>query len=95
MAIAAVVAYIYGGDDFTAIVESAILTIGAGLGGVLLGGSNTKHIGTREGYLVVGLVWVVFSLFGMLPFRLSHYIPSLTDAFLKPCRALRLREQLY
>ena len=81
MAIAAVVAYIYGGDDFTAIVESAILTIGAGLGGVLLGGSNTKHIGTREGYLVVGLVWVVFSLFGMFPFRLSHYIPILNDAF--------------
>lgn len=81
MVIAAIVAYIYGGDDFTAIVESAILTIGAGLGGVLLGGSNTKHIGTREGYLVVGLVWIVFSLFGMLPFRLSHYIPSITDAF--------------
>ena len=81
MIIAAIVAYIYGGDDFTAIVESAILTIGAGLGGVLLSGSNTKHIGTREGYLVVGLVWIVFSLFGMLPFRLSHYIPSITDAF--------------
>lgn len=81
MAIAAIVAYIYEENDFVAIVESVILTIGAGLGGVLLGGSNTKHIGTREGYLVVGLVWVVFSLFGMLPFRLSHYIPNLTDAF--------------
>ena len=81
MVIAAIVAYIYEGDDLTAIVESAIITFGAGLGGVMLGGSNTKHIGTREGYLVVGLVWVVFSLFGMLPFRLSHYIPSITDAF--------------
>ena len=81
MAIAAIVAYIYEENDFIAIVESAILTIGAGIGGVLLGGSNTKHIGTREGYLVVGLVWIVFSIFGMLPFRLSHYIPNLTDAF--------------
>ena len=81
MAIAAIVAYIYEENDFVAIVESAILTIGAGIGGVLLGGSNTKHIGTREGYLVVGLVWIVFSIFGMLPFRLSHYIPNLTDAF--------------
>lgn len=81
MAIAAIVAYIYEENDFVAIVESVILTIGAGIGGVLLGGSNTKHIGTREGYLVVGLVWIVFSIFGMLPFRLSHYIPSLTDAF--------------
>ena len=81
MAIAAIVAYIYEENDFVAIVESVILTIGTGIGGVLLGGSNTKHIGTREGYLVVGLVWIVFSIFGMLPFRLSHYIPSLTDAF--------------
>lgn len=81
MVIAAIVAYIYNGDDFTAIIESAIITVIAGFGGVLLGGSNTKHIGTREGYLVVGLVWIVFSLFGMLPFRLSHYIPNLTDAF--------------
>ena len=81
MAIAAIVAYIYEENDFIAIVESAMLTIGAGIGGVLLGGSNTKHIGTREGYLVVGLVWIVFSIFGMLPFRLSHYIPNLTDAF--------------
>ena len=81
MAIAAIVAYIYEENDFVAIVESAILTIGAGIGGVLLGGSNTKHIGTREGYLVVGLVWVVFSIFGMLPFRLSHYVPNITDAF--------------
>ena len=81
MVITAVVSYIYRGDDFIAIIESAILTVGAGFGSVLLGGSNTKHIGTREGYLVVGLVWVVFSLFGMLPFRLSHYIPSVTDAF--------------
>ena len=81
MMLAACVSYIYNGNDFEAIVESAILTAGAGFGGVLLSGSNKKHIGTREGYLVVGLVWVVFSLFGMLPFRLSHYIPSITDAF--------------
>ena len=73
MVIATIVAYIYKGDDLIAIIESAVITFGAGLSGVLIGGSNTKHIGTREGYLVVGLVWIVFSLFGMLPFRLSHY----------------------
>ena len=37
MVIAAIVAYIYEGDDLTAIVESAAITFGAGLGGVLLG----------------------------------------------------------
>ena len=81
MMIAAFVSYIYEGDDFRAIVESAIITTTTGIAGILIGGNSTKHFGTREGYLVVGLVWIVFSLFGMLPFRLSHYIPSVTDAF--------------
>ena len=81
MLIAALVSYIYGGDDLSAIIESAIITFAAGTAGVLIGGNSTKHFCTREGYLVVGLVWIVFSLFGMLPFRISHYIPSITDAF--------------
>ena len=40
-----------------------------------------KNIGKREGYLVVSMVWIVFSLFGLLPFWLSNAIPSFTDAF--------------
>ena len=95
MLIAAFVAYIYKGDDFVAIIESAIITFTAGIAGVLIGGNSTKHFGTREGYLVVGLVWIVFSLFGMLPFRISHYIPSVTDAFLRLCRGLQLQGQQY
>lgn len=81
MMIAAFVSYIYDGDDLVAIVESAIITTTAGISGILIGGNSTKHFGTREGYLLVGFVWIIFSIFGMLPFRLSHYIPNITDAF--------------
>ena len=81
MMLAAWVSYIYDGNDFEAIIESAIITTLAGVSGVLIGGNSTKHFGTREGYLLVGLVWIVFSIFGMLPFRLSHYIPNIADAF--------------
>ena len=81
MSLSAIVAYIYGENDLKAIVESSAITAVAGVAGILIGGKTTKHFGTREGYLVVGLVWIVFSLFGMLPFKLSHYIPSITDAF--------------
>ncbi|MBN2669210.1 MAG: TrkH family potassium uptake protein [Bacteroidales bacterium] len=43
---------------------------------------NTKRsLGKREGYLVVSLTWVVFSIFGALPFYISGAIPSYTDAF--------------
>ena len=81
MSLSAIVAYIYGENDLIAIIESSVITALAGIAGILIGGKTTKHFGTREGYLVVGLVWIVFSIFGMLPFKLSHYIPSTTDAF--------------
>src|SRR6056297_3704411 len=40
-----------------------------------------KELGKREGFLIVSLVWVVFSLFGSLPFIISGEILSFTDAF--------------
>lgn len=40
-----------------------------------------QTLGKREGYLVVASVWVVFSLFGLLPYYIGNYITSFTDAF--------------
>lgn len=40
-----------------------------------------KRLGKREGYIIVSLVWIVFSFFGLLPFYLSNAIPSFTDSF--------------
>lgn len=40
-----------------------------------------KEIGKREGYFIVSIVWVVFSMFGCLPYLISGAIPSFTDAF--------------
>ncbi len=42
---------------------------------------SDKSIGKREGYIIVSMVWIVFSFFGLLPFWLSKAIPSYTDAF--------------
>ena len=35
----------------------------------------------REGFLIVGISWVLLSLFGALPFTLSGEIPRFVDAF--------------
>lgn len=35
----------------------------------------------REGFLVVSLSWITFSLFGSFPFMVSGFIPHFTDAF--------------
>lgn len=40
-----------------------------------------KRVGEREGYVIVASVWVVYSLFGMLPYWLCGALPSLTDAW--------------
>lgn len=40
-----------------------------------------SHMGRREGFLLTGSVWVVFSLFGMIPFLVNLPGVSVTDAF--------------
>ena len=41
---------------------------------------KTKTMFVREGFIIVGLAWIVLSLFGALPFTLSGEIPNYVDA---------------
>ena len=43
--------------------------------------NSDKSLGKREGYVVVSLTWLIFSLFGALPFYLSGAIPDYSGAF--------------
>ena len=40
-----------------------------------------RDVSRKDGYIVVTLIWVIFSLFGTLPYLLSGAIPDFTDAF--------------
>jgi len=40
-----------------------------------------RHIGKKEGYVIVSLTWILISAFGALPFYFSGYFPTYTDAF--------------
>ena len=42
---------------------------------------KNKTLDIKDGFVVVGLSWIIMSLFGCLPFILSGLIPSFTDAF--------------
>ncbi len=42
---------------------------------------RTKHIGTREGFLLVTLSWVLISLIGCVPYLLSNTSNNFFDAF--------------
>lgn len=75
------VSLLYGEHDYIAILYSALITLGVGLVGLLVGRKNDKRLGKREGYIIVASVWLVFSLFGLLPYYFSGAIPHFTDAF--------------
>ncbi|MBK9291735.1 MAG: TrkH family potassium uptake protein [Bacteroidetes bacterium] len=54
------------------------------LAGIILYALGTKaptKVGKRDAYIIVSLTWIVTSFFGALPFYLSGYIPSITDAY--------------
>jgi trk system potassium uptake protein TrkH len=43
--------------------------------------ADTKEIGNRDTFLIVTIAWILFSLFGSLPYIISGTIPSFIDAF--------------
>ena len=45
--------------------------------------ARTSRMGRREGFLLTAAVWVIFSLFGMIPLIFSQTPVSVTDAFLE------------
>ena len=75
------VAWGYGEQDGLAFLLSAGITaLAAGL--LLLAGRKAeRRMSKRDGYCVAALTWVLFSFFGMLPFLLSHSVPTVADAF--------------
>ncbi len=74
-------AWWYSEPDLLAFIVSTGITFLTGLIAMLSGRHAEKRVGEREGYLIVALVWIVFSLFGMLPFYLSGAVDTITDAF--------------
>jgi trk system potassium uptake protein TrkH len=70
-----------GQSDFYAILYSGLFTFIIGLFIFVYTRKATKNTTKKEGYLVVSLSWIVISIFGSLPFYLSGYFISYTDAF--------------
>ena len=68
-------------DDTIAFLISTIFCFCCGLVMKYLGREAINSLSRRDAYLLVTVTWVVFSLFGMLPFIISGYIPNITDAF--------------
>ncbi len=74
-------AYFQEGDFFP-LLYSGVITLFFGL---LLWFSFKRkkqgHLGKKEGYVVVSTAWLIYSVFGALPFLLSGTTSTYTDAF--------------
>lgn len=72
---------IYGEEDAVAFAITAGLTAVSGI--LMTFGLHPTHsdMGKREGFLLTAAVWIVFSLFGMLPFMLCTAPMDISDAF--------------
>ena len=60
---------------------SAAITLGVGGLSLFLFKRPTRELSQREGLLLVVAIWVSVGLFGSLPFYLSPYFRTFTDAF--------------
>jgi len=81
MLLPALVALLYGEPDLTVHLHTFLITLAAGLLLWLGGRGHGPEVGRRDAYLIVPVVWIVFSVFGALPYYLGHYVPTYTDAF--------------
>lgn len=81
MAIATAISWMYHDSDRDSFLVATLCTFSGSLWGLLFGRKADAHVSEREGYVIVALVWVVFSIFGLLPFYLSGAVTSLTDAW--------------
>ena len=71
----------YNETDYVAFALSAAITMMAGA--ALTGGlrNGRRDMGRHEGFLLTAMVWVFFSIFGMLPFLISHTCTDISTGF--------------
>mgnify|MGYP006392293897 FL=1 len=81
MAVAMCVSLWYKEADTGIFLISTIITLLAGVIGLCIGRRAESRMGEREGYVIVAMVWVIFSAFGLLPYYLSGQVPTFTDAW--------------
>lgn len=76
-----IVSFYYKEDDILAFVITIALVVLTAICLKYKGYHAENSMGRRDAYLLVTLTWVIFSIFGALPFVISGYLTSYTDAF--------------
>ncbi|MGM9719442.1 MAG: TrkH family potassium uptake protein [Prevotella sp.] len=75
------VSMIYGERDLMSFVISFAVCLSVSAILLIYGRRKKCAMSRNEGYIVVALSWVLFSVFGMVPYLWGGFIPNITDAF--------------
>ena len=81
MGCCAAMAFSFHEDDLMAFMMSTLNTFCGGFLFLFFGREAENSLGRRDAYVVVTLIWVVFSFFGMFPFLIHGSMTSITDAY--------------
>ena len=80
MMLCQVVCWWYG-EGVKSFLPPIVMAVVLGIMGVGLGWNAGKKMGRKDGYIVVSMVWVIFTLLGMVPFILDGHVPDVASAF--------------
>jgi len=82
MLTATLVAYIYKESILQSFQVSVSITLFVALILFIIGRkANPNESGRRESFFIVAVIWIIFSVFGLLPFYISGVIPDFTNAY--------------
>ena len=81
MAVPLCVALYYRESDWRGFLISSLLTLVTGFCMTKYIRPSTSKMGHREGFLLTASVWVIFSIFGMIPFLICLPDFGITDSF--------------
>lgn len=80
MLLCQIVALIYC-EGFNAFTPPILISVVLGCIGTFFGQKAGTNMGRKDGYIVVSIVWVLFSVIGMVPFMLDGCLPDCASAF--------------
>ena len=74
-------ALLFGEDDILPFMVAIIVTVFFGFIFKYFGRNAENRLSRRDSFFVVSVTWLLFSLFGTMPFLFGGYVNSFTDAF--------------
>ena len=75
------VSIVYGERDLMSFIVSFAVCLSVSAILLVYGRRKKCAMSRNEGYIVVALSWVFFSVFGMVPYLWGGFIPNITDSF--------------